>query len=511
MTDDLARTLRRIVGLALKKLLSDQQIRDELQTLATLLVRSDLPVDNESLPPQEKEVLQESDQSAITAIRTQEPSREALPELTLGQPKKNGPKTSTVTFDPKLLPLESIPASLDFQAVATRCRLKSEAAQWVLKKHRGNISDEEALELRRDLLKRVQEVQPCFLWMLHLHLPPEVADENVDNLASNFECMAEVLDAAAILPWERMSTESLREYFQVVAESQSALRVACLKLNHEIEEDQLAIYEWLRLKTREFKIYLARHMRAEEPADPLTWRQRIQRLRDFLQGQKVLDGRDKTNRKIWKNIRHKLTSRQVGEAIPEDEWQRIADLVNQLIINGVPPSHVEFRDYFLPVYHQIPSMDDPPDGFSRVIDALDVFVSSAPGTERDWEEDDLSTSTLEVAQAAALLKGRSLILIGGDERPHARRRLIAALKLSELHWIATRPHESIEGFKPFVGRPEVAAVLLAIRWASHSYGDVQRFCRHFQKPLVRLTRGFNPNQIAHEIMRQASRQLADSP
>jgi hypothetical protein len=51
-------------------------------------------------------------------------------------------------------------------------------------------------------------------------------------------------------------------------------------------------------------------------------------------------------------------------------------------------------------------------------------------------------------------------------------------------------------------------VLLAIRWSSHSFGDVKRFCDQFGKPLVRLPAGYSPNQVAVQILAQCSAQLA---
>ena len=50
-------------------------------------------------------------------------------------------------------------------------------------------------------------------------------------------------------------------------------------------------------------------------------------------------------------------------------------------------------------------------------------------------------------------------------------------------------------------------VALAIRWASHSFGDVRAFCDRHGKPLVRLPGGYNPNQVATQILAQCSERL----
>ena len=83
-----------------------------------------------------------------------------------------------------------------------------------------------------------------------------------------------------------------------------------------------------------------------------------------------------------------------------------------------------------------------------------------------------------------------------------------AFQLQELFWIETREHESISGFEPYIARPDVAVVNLAIRWSSHSHGDAQLFCERYGKPLVRLPAGYNPNQVAAQILKQCSERLA---
>ena len=114
----------------------------------------------------------------------------------------------------------------------------------------------------------------------------------------------------------------------------------------------------------------------------------------------------------------------------------------------------------------------------------------------------------EVQEVARLLGGKSLVLIGGDRRPEALESLKTSFGLKELYWIATREHQSLEGFEAYISRPDVAVVLLAIRWSSHSYGDVKLFCDRHDKPLVRLPAGYNPNQAAHQILSQCGDRLA---
>jgi hypothetical protein len=83
-----------------------------------------------------------------------------------------------------------------------------------------------------------------------------------------------------------------------------------------------------------------------------------------------------------------------------------------------------------------------------------------------------------------------------------------ALGLKDLVWIETKEHQAIDAFEPLIARADVALVLLAIRWSSHAFGDVKQICDLHAKLLVRLPGGYNPNQVAAQVLSQSSAQLS---
>ena len=117
----------------------------------------------------------------------------------------------------------------------------------------------------------------------------------------------------------------------------------------------------------------------------------------------------------------------------------------------------------------------------------------------------------EVKQAARLLGGNSIVLIGGNRRREAQESLRRALGLKDLVWIETKEHQAVDAFEPLIARADVALVLLAIRWSSHAFGDVKQICDRHGKLLVRLPGGYNPNQVAAQILSQSSAQLSSDP
>src|SRR4051794_12024792 len=110
------------------------------------------------------------------------------------------------------------------------------------------------------------------------------------------------------------------------------------------------------------------------------------------------------------------------------------------------------------------------------------------------EKPEAEEPSLEVRRATRLLEGKSIVLIGGCPRPYPQEATRTALGLRELIWISTREHQSIEGFEPSVARADVAVVLVAIRWSSHSFEGVKRLCDVNGKPFVRLPGGYGVNQ-----------------
>lgn len=79
--------------------------------------------------------------------------------------------------------------------------------------------------------------------------------------------------------------------------------------------------------------------------------------------------------------------------------------------------------------------------------------------------------------------------------------------MKELRWLSSREHESISSFIPEIRRDETALVLLAIRWASHSFEDVRATCDQYDKPYVRLPGGYGANRVAYEVVRQQGERL----
>jgi hypothetical protein len=338
--------------------------------------------------------------------------------------------------------------------------------------------------------------------------PHFLAHREPAHLGEAAGCFDAVADAVALM--REMSGEGVeagRDLFEsllaVMAEAQSALRVAIGWAGGPDDPDQARIFDWLREAADRERVFIRRHMKNDDPADPAAYPKieaRIEAIRSMF--------RDRRNAEMRRNSvlnRLRYHARLIREGTGgEHDWRKVAHAVDELVAEGVPPSSPEIRDILLPILDDQAELDEVPQGFSLALREIDRYLATRTAPGRATEPGD---PTAEVVEAARLLKGKAVVLIGGECRPEARRSLEEALGLGRLIWISTREHESIDSFGPHVARPEVALVLLAIRWSSHSFGGVKRFCDRHGKPLVRLPGGYGVNQVAAQILSQCGDRL----
>jgi hypothetical protein len=317
----------------------------------------------------------------------------------------------------------------------------------------------------------------------------------LDDVGGCFETLAEGLHLVQ-RSLERRG--GLEKALPLLAEAQSAVRRALRRLGAPDDPDQLAAYEIVRETAARHRIFLKRFLRADDLADPGAWPGLLSRIEaqagaPSRRHERLLDR--------LRSLVHSLGEGDGGDA--DASWRSIIEAVEEAVAGGVPPSSREIRGLLLPHIDALPERIDVPPGFRRVLREIDGYLATRSPTATTTS----TVPTAEVVEAARTLSGRGAVLIGGIRRPQAQQALRATLGLHELVWIGTREHQSIRGFEASIARPEVAVVLLAIRWSSHSFGEVKSLCDRHGKPLVRLPGGYNPAQVAAQILAQCGERL----
>jgi len=518
MSNELVNALTSVAKRLAALATDDDQIRQEVRRLAlAVLAATDMPRPDSSAEPAIvafptsepcPRVGEDSTSACGEAAASQgmdesaEPPR--LPELTLGR--------ATVAVESPAIHLPARWTTIgdtDLTLLEERLRLKAHGARWAATRRRrmseGADFNTEIAPGDREIVARARAVPGCLLWMCRPNSPSPDDLRRYDEIAGCYEAVAQVLAVLNLMQAEPdLQQGEFERSLEFLAEAQSALRVAIAKVEGPADPDQLLVFNWLKATTSENQVYIERHMRADDPADPTRHGELLSRVESVDTRLQEALRRTKQRRKAFGKVRHKLSL--IASGAPDgacEHWRILAATVDELVRDGLPPSNRELRELLAPALEGMPELSDAPRGFQLVLREVERFLAASPVAEAPTA----LRTTAEVQAAFRLLEGRSMLLIGGERRPIAEQSLKNAFGLRDLFWITTREHESNDGFEPYIARPEVAVVLLAIRWSSHSYGDVRVFCERHGKPLVRLPAGYNSNQVAAQILEQCSERL----
>lgn len=402
---------------------------------------------------------------------------------------------------------------LPLATVAARCRLKAAAAKLMARKAAGGVAaagEEDELRAQSDA------IPDCGLWMLDPHGYPK-SKAVWDDLAGGFQVVATAADLLRAWAASGPDLAAGQEVLTHAAEAQSMLLYAVADVGWVTRDhEQVQMFVHIRELGKQHQIYVPRFLRREDPADPSRWPDLAERLKGLLGRFKPVAGTaavngaagdpTKVRQKALGNLKFKLKKVADDPTALADEWPRVVELLDQVVSAGVPPSNLELREMLLPVYDHLP--DDLPTsvGAERVFRAIELYRDAQPTVAEQADEEQVPSG--EVLRARELLGGKELVLIGGQRRPHHVANLRRTLGLADVRWLSTPEHTSFTVFEPDIARPDVAVVVLAIRWANHDYAEVQRYCDKYGKPLVRLRAGYNPNQVAHHVLTQAGERLA---
>jgi hypothetical protein len=401
----------------------------------------------------------------------------------------------------------------ELPVIAERCRLKAEAAGRAAERQRqprsgpGAVYDVEPRD--QELVARAAHLPNCYLWMIARNAPVPDDPARYDDLAGCYAAAADAADLLADLAFEDPTDEDLAPVLYVAAEAQSALRAAVRRTGWaHSDPDQNRLFGRVRDEGQERRIFIARFMREEQLADPTGWADLRDRVKQAGEGVRGRKERDRQRKKLVSKVRfHARRVRDEPAADHAADWETIVRSVAELVEGGLPPSNAEVRDLLLPVRDAVPA--DLPESrpFQLVLREIDRYRELTAGGA-DGEPDEAGEPPIpEVRRAAELLGGRAVVLIGGEGRRHAADALRDALGLTEVIWLQGR-ERSYVNFEPHVARPDVAAVLLAIRWSSHGFSDVKEYCDKYDKPLVHLPAGYGPNQVAYQVVTQVGDRLA---
>jgi len=382
-----------------------------------------------------------------------------------------------------------------------RFALKAEACEFAIERENALIAGGSVLAFRdryQSFLDRARE-RHTHLWMAaswdERHRPGSLslAGRAYANLALACRLAREFPDAD-------------RPMLEMVAEAQSALRAVLGTLLIE-DRDQVEVYGWLRDMTRVTGTYLARHMAMDAMADPAAWAD----LGVRLEGERLRrQDKDRTRRgkkQALQKVAYHL--RLLGKGTPDpSNWSKIGEAIGAFVQSGGAVTAPELAEALRPAVALLDTMAEAPEIDPRLRAALDA---ARPPEEAEEEAESLASwernPTPELLRTRRFLKGKTVVLVGGEQRGPAEVALRRAFELRELRWLGLGEHKSLDRFEADIVRPETALVIVMIKFSSHSYKGLKPICERHNKLFVSLTGGYSPTQVAHQFIAQNGQRL----
>lgn len=406
-------------------------------------------------------------------------------------------------------PSDRRPFEIDLDRITARARLKAEACRLYIERRdaEGDPQREPQLvDQIQQMIEKGKSIHDCFLWVFWRH-EVQPADDRLRAIADCYDALAAATAACqlATSPRTPMNQHEAAAAFHMLAEATSALRIALewtwlTSPDHDQNESHL----WLRRETKLRSIFVERHMTLTDPADPhraIELRSEIKRLRE------AVDARGNQRKQIdalFNRIRYHADRLPASGEADEHDCNRINDCASKLADLGIRPTDERFE----PI-RPILRLDAFPESIapSPLLTRAASIVEAKP--ETTTETDDRPRWSQRVLEARELLGGGSIVVIGGEPRPDAIRRIADAFELFEVDWVPLEEHGTGARMRAPISRPDTRLVVVLIKLTGHLHAEEARnYAREFGKPCILLPAGYNPEQIAEHIHEQAAARLS---
>lgn len=404
---------------------------------------------------------------------------------------------------------------VDLALVEKRCRLKADSCRLFIEKRGLGDDPEDESGIRRrmnDMIALAKSLPDCFLWVFWRERTPP-GDEALRRIAECYDAHAEAVALMRKVDGLEGGTGSDDEAagLHLLAEANSALRVALGEtwLTNP-DHDQSAVHGWLRQETAKRRVFIERHMTIDDPADPANVSVLRGRLKEAMQQLEERAGRSKGIKQAIGQIRyHAGHVVRSGMEDSSRHWQTISEAIDRLAELGVRATDRRIAEAIGP---EAAALWPVGRGGESVLGAVIARAAALRGGSSDDEDDGSAVGgrawSESVLEVRSWLRGRRLVLIGGERNASAIERLIEAFELHDAEWVSLTEHGSGVGMRAPISRPDTAVVVVIVKLTGHLHAEEAReYSSAAEKPCVLLSGGYNPERVALAILEQASSRL----
>ncbi|MCC6286039.1 MAG: hypothetical protein IT439_12200 [Phycisphaerales bacterium] len=404
---------------------------------------------------------------------------------------------------------------IDLGLVEERCRLKASSCRLLIERRGargGSEAERAAVERLNTMIARAKTLPNCFLWVFWQQ-EVQPADDDLLVIAECYDALADAVSLVRRIdaPGGEGHPGDMPLAFAWLAEASSALRVALADtwLARD-DQDQYETHQWLRRETAGRRVYIQRHMTLDDPAQPAgatDLRAKIRELLDLLS--RRADVSKQVHNTIGQVRYHAGLIAKNGVEHASEHWPRIESALERLASWGVGPTDPRVKEALNRLAAAArPAGSHPAGLLAAALGAIEGAVAGVADTAPDEPESTGRAWSTEVLTVRAWLRGKRMVVIGGERNLPAIARLEEAFALREVEWVSLTEHGSGAPMRAPIQRPETALVIVIIKLTGHLHADEARaYAADSGKPCVVLPGGYNPERVAVEISSQASERL----
>jgi hypothetical protein len=330
------------------------------------------------------------------------------------------------------LPAYPTPITAALDAIARSCRVKAEACNWAVERQKLIVAGADfSMEVEprdRELIEKASGLEDDCLWMLTKTAPMPESLELYLELAERYENAADAANLLAELVQQNDEQEMLEDAMSLGAEAQAALRQAVWKIGYtETDPSQYALYHWLIQTGQDRHVYLDRYMQGGDKPEKSEIESLGGRIANFKADQGThAEAKEQTANKL-NTIRTYLSQIWPGRNNAHD-WNNIFAVIEEIVPEYLQPNDIRLRELLINFVDDIPEETDVSQAGQEVLCAIDHYLATRPEVA-PVQEARIELSP-EVAMVKEKLKGRTIVIIGGEARPDAK----DALRSGGLRW-----------------------------------------------------------------------------
>ena len=384
-------------------------------------------------------------------------------------------------------PLPTEPLA-DLSLVARRARWKAAALRLACQKRTGTEPGLEQAEA--ELRASLTGLPECFPWMLDgpMPLPP---DGPVLQAAAAYEALARIAELGSEVAGEDQDAPPPTELLYLMAEAQSSILVAVRSLGLRGDSDQRDLFAWLKHQTTVHRIYVDRHMRLDDPADPSAAAELLARAERGSQELVKRSQERKERQQLLKKLRYHVQRAGDGALLEGDQQSIVATLARWRECG------LASRDRALTeALQDLRGRDDLGEDLTT---ALGAFEEATPRADEPARDPNVEARTLLEGVAVAALH------VAGDEPDLGR--VAEQLELDAIEALEVSGLSAADEVRSCIQSTGATLVLLGIRLEQAAYQALKESCSERDLLFVRLPGGYDPDQVARQVLRQVGWRL----